>query len=125
MKTIVKKTIHLETKRHDFDNEFAYLEVWSNAHLKDCYFAEKEFLYPDGSLKNSGKKYFFSKYTGEDVEKQIKPLNYETFTSFNKLFFYNEEGDIVRIDGVLASDTESEFIIKENEEENEENDEEE
>ncbi len=117
MKTIVKKTINLETKRHDFDNEFAYLEVWSNAHLKDCFFAEKDFLYLDGSLKNGGKKYFFSKYTGEDVEKIIKPLNYENFTSFNKLYFYNEEGDIVRIDGVLASDTESEFLIKEEEEE--------
>jgi hypothetical protein len=117
VKTIVKKTINLETKRHDFDNEFAYLEVWSNAHLKDCFFAEKDFLYLDGSLKNGGKKYFFSKYTGEDVEKIIKPLNYENFTSFNKLYFYNEEGDIVRIDGVLASDTESEFLIKEEEEE--------
>lgn len=113
MRTIVKKTINLETKRHDFDNEFAYLEVWSNAHLKDCYFAQKDFLFPDGTIKNGGKKYFFSKYTGEDVEKEIKPLNYETFVCFNKLFYYDEEGNAIRWDGVPALDLEPEFLNKE------------
>lgn len=113
MRTIVKKTIHLETKRHDFENELAYLEVWSNAHLKDCYFAEKDFLFPDGTIKNGGKKYFYSKYTGEDVEKEIKPLIPETFGAFEKLYYYDENGNAVRVDGVLASDLESEFLTHE------------
>ena len=56
MKTIVRKTLTTETRRHDFDNEFAYVEVWLNSCLKDCYFAEKEFLYPDGTIKNGGIK---------------------------------------------------------------------
>jgi len=51
VKTIVKNVIKLETKRHDFDNDFAYIEIWRNAALTDCYFAEKQFLWPDGSLK--------------------------------------------------------------------------
>lgn len=115
MKTIVKKTIHLETKRHDFENEFSYIEIWSNAHLKDCYFAIQDFLFPDGSLKNGGKKYFYSKYTGEDVEKEIRPINYETFNNFDKLYFHDDEGNVTRIDGILSENLESEFYNKEEE----------
>lgn len=110
MRTIVKKTINLETKRHDFDNEFAYIEVWSNTHLKDCYFAIKDFLFPDGSIKNGGTKYFFSKYTGEDVEKEIKPLNFENFHAFDRLYYYDEDGEVCRMDGVKASEIEPEFL---------------
>lgn len=113
MKTILKKTINLETKRHDFDNEFAYIEVWSNSHLKDCYFAQKDFLFPDGTLKYGGIKYFYSKYTGEDVEKELKPLNYDVFDSFDKLFFCDEDGEIVRIDNTKAEEIESEFLKEE------------
>jgi len=112
VRTIVNKTITLQTKRHDFDNEFSYIEVWSNAHLKDCYFAEKDFLFPDGTIKNGGKKYFYSKYTGEDVEKEIRSLNYETFYSFDKLFYYDEDGNVIRIDGVLAEDTKPEYLVE-------------
>ena len=110
MRTIVKKTITLETKRHDFDNEFAYIEVWSNANLKDCYFAMKDFLFPDGSIKKNGKKYFYSKYTGEDVEKEIKSIDCSSFKAFDKLYFYDEDGNVVRRDGILASELEPEFI---------------
>lgn len=96
MKTIVKKTIVLETKRYDFDNEFAYIEVWHNNKLKDCYFAEKEFLFPDGSIKSGGKKYFFCN-TPDDVEKRIKPINYEGFKWFDLLYFLDESGEIFNI----------------------------
>ena len=113
MRTILKKTIHLETKRHDFDNDLAYIEVWSNAQLKDCYFAEKDYLFPDGTIKNGGKKLFFSKYTGEDVEKEIKALNYLTFDAFDKLFYFDEDGEAFRSDGVRAADLEPEFLNKE------------
>lgn len=112
MRTILKKTVHLETKRHDFENEFSYIEVWSNAHLKDCYFVQKDFLFPDGTLKHGGVKYFYSKYTGEDVEKEIKSVNCDTFDCFDRLFYYDEEGETIRIDGVSSLDLESEFLNK-------------
>jgi hypothetical protein len=104
MKTIVKKTIILETKKYDFENEFAYIEQWSNAHLKDCYFAEKEFLFPDGSLKNNGKKYFYSPYSGLEIEKEIKAINPLNFKWFDKLYYFDENGDVLRIDDVKAED---------------------
>ena len=99
MKTILKKTILLETKKFDFENEFSYLEQWSNGTIVNCFFAEKEYLYPDGTIKNGGKKYFFSKDKGEDICKKIKCLDYEIFTSFDKLFYTDEDGEIFNING--------------------------
>lgn len=99
MRTIVKKTIIQETKRHDFDNEFAYVEIWANNHLKDNYFAEKAFLFPDGSLKKHATKYFYSPYSGEEIEKEIEPVKYDKFNWFDKLYYFNEDGSIFRIDG--------------------------
>ena len=113
MRTIVKKTITLETKRFDFDNEFAYLEVWANAQLKDNYFAEKDALYPDGSLRKGEHKYFYCPYSGSDTEKEIKPIDYTKFTRFDRLFYYNDEGEVVRIDGILAADCISPALAKE------------
>ena len=96
MKTIVRKTLTTETRRHDFDNEFAYVEVWFNSRLKDCYFVEKEFLYPDGTIKNGGIKYFFCS-NPIDVEKKIKKINYKDFSSFDRLYFYDQNGNIINI----------------------------
>ena len=98
MKTIVKKVVRLETKRHDFDNEFAYIEVWRNSTLKDCYFAEKQYLWPDGSLKKEGIKYFHSPLHGDEIEKEIKPINYNKFNWFNRLFFLDGDGSVHQID---------------------------
>lgn len=98
MKTIVKKVIRLETKRHDFDNDFAYIEVWRNNTLTDCFFAEKQYLWPDGSLKRGGLKYFYSNLETLDAEKEIKPLNYKRFELFNKLFYLDRDGSICPID---------------------------
>ena len=98
MKTIVKKVINLETKRHDFDNDFAYIEVWRNSTLKDCYFAEKQYLWPDGSLKKEGIKYFHSPLHGEDIEKEIKSVNCFKFNWFDRLFYLDEEGNVQQID---------------------------
>lgn len=86
----------LETRRHDFDNEFCYIEVWANTILKDCYFAEKEFLYPDGTIKNGGIKYFLCSL-GDHLEKKIKRVNCENFSSFHNLYFYNQNGEIEKI----------------------------
>ncbi len=96
MKTIVKKELKIETKRHDFDNEFAYLETWHNNQLKDCYFVEKEFLWPDGNIKSGGKKYFFC--NNPDLpEKEIKCINYNSFNHFDHLSFFDENGQIINI----------------------------
>jgi hypothetical protein len=97
VKTIVKKVIRLETKRHDFDNDFAYIEVWRNNTLTDCYFAEKQYLWPDGSLKRGGLKYFYSNFEALDAEKEIKPLNYKQFEMFNSLFYVDGDGSICPI----------------------------
>ena len=96
MKTIVKKELKIETKRHDFDNEFAYIETWHNTLLKDCYFAEKQYLWPDGTIKNGGKKFFFCK-NPDSLEKKIKPLNYSSFLNFDHLYFFDEDGQILNI----------------------------
>ena len=93
MKTIVKKTITLETRRHDFDNQFAYVEIWSNTVLKDCFFAEKEFLFKDGSLKSGGTKYFYSP-NPEDPEKSIKPIQFQQFKAFGHLYYIDENGEV-------------------------------
>lgn len=98
MKTIVKQVIKLETKRHDFDNDFAYVEVWRNNTLTDCYLAEKQYLWPDGSLKLGGIKYFYSPLHDEEIEKEIKPLNYKMFNSFSCLYYFDEDGDICQIE---------------------------
>ncbi len=103
MKTILKKKLEIETKRHDFDNEFAYLETWHNTQLKDCYFAEKEYLWPDGTLKAGGKKYFFCN-NPEFLEKYIKPINYKSFKSFKHLYFIGEEGEYINILEVHRND---------------------
>ena len=99
MKTIVKKTVTLETKRYDFDNEFAYIEQWRNTILTDCYFAEKEYLFPDGSIKAGGKKYFYSSLKEADVEKTIKQVDLRKFDWFDRLYYIDEEGIICPIEG--------------------------
>lgn len=95
MKTIVKKIITLETKRHDFENQFAYIEIWSNTVLKDCYFCEKEFLFKDGSLKDGAVKYFHS-LNQEDPEKTIKTISCEKFKEFGDLYYIDGGGEIKR-----------------------------
>ena len=103
MKTIVKKIVNLETKRHDFDNDFSYIEVWRNNNLKDCYFAEKQYLWPDGSLKRDGIKYFYSP-NGSEIEKEIKPLNYKYFNLFDRLFYLDRDGSICQINSETVED---------------------
>ena len=98
MRVIVKQTLVLETLRHDFDNEFAYIEQWVNKSLKDCYFAEKGYIYPNGQIKSGGRKYFYAPFDGA-IEKEVKQINCEKFKSFENLFYFDEEGDIYCIDG--------------------------
>jgi len=96
VKTIVKKKLEIETKRHDFDNEFAYIETWHNTQLKDCFFAEKQFLWPDGSLKAGGKKYFLGR-NPDWPEKEIQCINYNNFDHFDHLYHLGENGEVINI----------------------------
>jgi hypothetical protein len=105
VKTIVrnKKNISIDIRRHDFENEFAYLEVYVNGKLKDCFFAEKEFLFMDGTLKKGGRKYFFCPLSGRSVEKELAQINCASFQSFENLFYVGEGGEIRKINGDLVN----------------------
>ena len=99
MRTVVKRiTIH-EVKRHDFENEFAYIEIWNNNHLTDCFFVEKEGLFLDASVKPEYKKYFYSPYSGDEIEKEVKAIKVSAFKWFDKLYYIDESGEIFKIDG--------------------------
>ena len=106
MRTIVEKTITHRTQRHDFDNEFAYIEHWNNNHLRDNYFAAKDDLHMDGSVKEGCIKYFYSPFFGEEVEKEIEPVKWDKFKWFDKLYYFGEEGEIYNISGQKASEME-------------------
>lgn len=93
MKVISQNTLVLKTLRHDFNNDFAYIEQWVNHGLKDCFFAEKESLFPDGTLKPKCRKYFYCPYM-EEPEKTVKQVNTSTFNAFENLFYFDEEGDV-------------------------------
>lgn len=96
MKTIYKKLTATQIKKYDFDNEFCYLEKRCNSVLTDCYFAEKEFLNADGSIKNGGRKYFYCE-DQVNLTKEVVSLDYENFLSFDSLYYFNENGVIVNI----------------------------
>ena len=96
MKTILKKTIVIEVKRHDYENDFAYVEKWSNAKLIDCFFAEKQYIFPDGTLKYGGIKYFACN-PNSTIEKKIVPFNYENFSRFEWLYYFDNDGEIRNI----------------------------
>lgn len=96
MKTVLKKKIILETKRHDFDNQLAYIEVWQNTSLKDCFFAEKDFLFSDGSVKVGGTKYFYSPSVFGEVEKEIRSIKPAIFSSFESLYYIDVNGEILK-----------------------------
>ena len=74
---------------------------------------EKEFLFPDGSVKNKGKKYFYSPFSGLEIEKEIKSINYLKFAWFDKLYFFNSDGEIIRIDGTPAEEVIYDFSEEE------------
>ena len=96
MKTIYKKLTATQIKKYDFDNEFSYLEKRCNSVLTDCYFAEKEFLNPDGSIKNGGRKYFYCNDRNKP-SKEIVSLDYKNFDQFDCLYFFDENGEILNI----------------------------
>lgn len=95
LKEIASRKITYRTFRFDFDNGLTYIEQKANARVQDCFFAEKDQLWPDGSIKDEGVKYFYCS-DPEDVEKNIKPINCLTFNGFDHLYFINDQGEIVK-----------------------------
>lgn len=104
LELIAKRTISHETYRYVFPNDpFVYIEVYENNVLKDTYFAHHGDLWPDGTLRKNKKKYFYSNRSGEDIQKRVERLSYLKFKYFDKLYSFDESGDIVRIDGTPAA----------------------
>jgi len=105
MELIAKRTISHEVYRHVFEEfPMVYIEKYENNRLKDNYFAHKSDLWPDGSLRSGGIKYFYSNRNGTDIQKRVEKVNLAGFTFFDKLYFVDEHGDIRRIDNVLAEE---------------------
>lgn len=98
LKEINRRTITYKVFRFDFDNELAYIEQRKNARLVDCYFAEKDGLWPDGSIKPGYNKYFFCS-NPDNVQKIVKPIDCLNFDFFNHLYYFDDNGKIFRVDG--------------------------
>lgn len=98
LKLITEKTIVYKTYRFNFDNSLAYIEKKANNRVQDCYFAEKEHLFPDGTLKPDGNKYFYCA-NSFDVKKTNKPVNCLKFEDWDNLYFISDDGRICRRDG--------------------------
>ena len=43
-------------------------------------------------------KYFYSNSSLNDVEKEIKTLNYSKFNGFDKLYYFDKDGEIQKIE---------------------------
>ena len=91
VKTVLSKTIKLETKMHSFVNGWCYVENYRNGNLQDNFFAEKEDLFPDGSMKPNRPKYFYSR---DGEEKEVKKIDPLLFDGFGDLCFIDGCGSI-------------------------------
>lgn len=102
MELISERLINIKVLRHDFEC-FSYIERWENNRLKDCYFAYPDDLWPDGTVKPTKRKYFYSRESGTDIVKVVEPIKIDKFKWFNLLYYIDDNGDCVRIDGELAA----------------------
>tara|TARA_R110000787_G_scaffold275100_2_gene383525 strand:- start:190 stop:519 length:330 start_codon:yes stop_codon:yes gene_type:complete len=101
METALKRKVVYETKTHDFD-AFIYVENWENARLRDSFFVYAGGLYQDGSVRKGETKYFYSPYSAEAIEKEVNKIDVHTFKWFDKLYYLNGDGEVMRIDGTPA-----------------------
>lgn len=100
MKLVLDKTIRYKTYIHDFENGWVYVEKWINNSFKDSFFAEKTKVFPDGTLKSGGYKYFFS-LPGEPVSKpKVMKIQCDKFRDFDHLYCIDMiSGDILDVEG--------------------------
>ncbi len=99
-KLVLDKTTRYRTFVIDF-GMWQGVERWENARLKDSFFCQAGDLWPDGSLRNGKTKYFFSPYSGEEIKKEVGPID-SNFKFFDYLYYHDEQGEIRRVDGTLA-----------------------
>jgi hypothetical protein len=92
VKTVLKKTLVIETKKHDFINGWSYIENWTNGSLKDAFFAESNGIFKDGTLKSGATKWFVA-------ERRCKPVDWSVFDDFESLVSVDKGGREVRIRG--------------------------
>lgn len=102
MKLILDKTIRIHNYIHDFENGWVYVLKMENSRAVDHFFADRSKVYPDGTLKKGGQKWFFSP-PGFDVCKGIDPIQPDRFNDFDHLYMINEFGEIVNVDGEVVS----------------------
>lgn len=102
MKIVEKRQLTIQNLMHEFDG-FVYIEIWHNNRLHDNYFAFSGQVYPNGQVKAGAKKFFYSPYSLDEIQKEVVPVkNIESFNYFDKLYSINEEGEVIRIDGTPA-----------------------
>lgn len=100
---VTERTTVYRVFRFNFDNEFAYIEKRANARVQDCYFAEKDQLFMDGSLKPNGIKYFHCSDPFE-IKKTNKPINCLGFDDWDNLYYIGDSGEIFNKNGSVVED---------------------
>jgi hypothetical protein len=101
---VLDKTIRYKTFVYDFENGWVYVEKWVNNSVKETFFAEKTKVFPDGTLKLSGRKYFFS-LPGEPVTRpKTMKIQCDKFKDFDFLYCVDEiSGEYMDVNGKIVS----------------------
>lgn len=100
MQLVLDKTIRYKTYIHDFENGWVYVERHINTSIKETFFAEKSKVFPDGTLKLSGRKFFFS-MPGQPVSRpKSMKIKCEKFKDFDHLYCVDEiSGEYMNVNG--------------------------
>ena len=100
---VEKRIVNIEKRLWEWD-DFVYIEVWHNNHIKDSYFCVAGEVYPNGDARPNAIKYFYSAQSGCDIRRQMDSVKRPSkFTHFDKLYYINaQDGEIYRIDGKPA-----------------------
>lgn len=106
MYTVLDRQVRYRTLRHDFDNDWAYLEQFENDRFVGCFFTKKGNLFPDGTPKSKMSVYYYIPLVGVD-EITLNDVDWtkvkfnrlgndiESFDYFDKLYSYAEVADAV------------------------------
>jgi len=100
---ILNKLIRYQTLKHEFENGLVYIEMFTNGIFKDCFFAKKEELFPDGALKPGSIKYFYCPFASKELileaeDKKIR-IDPDNFVSFDYIFSVIS-GEVVNYDKI-------------------------
>ena len=94
MELVCHRKIEYKTFVHDFENGFLYVQNWENNRLKDDFFVHSGDLYPDGSIRPNKTKYFYSRFKGEEVKKEIGIVKIGKFKWFDNLYYIDDYGEV-------------------------------